>query len=45
VTGIESEENPSGVDRMLFMRTYARMDSGWVLAGAMHFRDPNPRVR
>jgi hypothetical protein len=45
VTGVESEENASGVDHMLFMRTYARMGRGWVLAGAVHFRDPNERFR
>jgi hypothetical protein len=40
VTGSETERNGTGVDRMLFMRTYVRTNSGWRLIGAVHFRNP-----
>jgi hypothetical protein len=40
VTGSEREENGTGVDRMLFMRTYIRTSTGWQLLGAVHFRNP-----
>jgi hypothetical protein len=40
VTGSETEQNGTGVDRMLFMRTYVRTGNGWRLLGAVHFRNP-----
>ena len=40
VTGSETEQNATGMDRMLFMRTYVRTDNGWQLLGAVHFRNP-----
>ena len=40
VTGSQTEHNAAGVDRMLYMRVYARAVSGWQLLAAMQFRDP-----
>jgi hypothetical protein len=40
VTGSETERNGTGVDRMLFMRTYVKANNGWRLIGAVHFRNP-----
>ena len=40
VTGSETERNSTGVDRMLFMRTYVKTHNGWRLIGAVHFRNP-----
>ena len=40
VTGEQTEENDTGVDRMLFMRTYVKTGSAWRLLASMQFRNP-----
>ncbi len=43
VTGLQTAKNPSGIDRMLFMRVYERGQNGWQLVAAMQFRDPRAK--
>ena len=40
VTGMQTEQNASGTDRMLFMRVWVKDTSGWRLAGSMQSRSP-----
>jgi ketosteroid isomerase-like protein len=40
VTGEQTEENDTGVDRKLFMRTYVKTGSAWRLLASMQFRNP-----
>ena len=40
VTGLQTEQNASGTDRMLFMRVWVRDNARWQLAGSMQYRNP-----
>jgi hypothetical protein len=40
VRGEQTEENGTGIDRMLFMRTYTRVGANWKLLASMQFRNP-----
>jgi hypothetical protein len=40
VTGLQTEHNGGGIDRMLYLRVYVRAGATWQLLAAMQFRDP-----
>jgi hypothetical protein len=38
VTGLQTEQNASGTDQMLFMRVWVKQGARWKLAGSMQTR-------
>ncbi len=44
VNGRQTERNGTGTDRMLFTRTYVRVDGRWQLVNKMQFRSPRERT-
>jgi hypothetical protein len=40
VRGEQTERNETGVDRMVFLRTYVKAGNGWQLLASMQFRNP-----
>jgi hypothetical protein len=40
VTGVQTEQNTSGTERLLFMRVWIKQTGRWRLIGSMQYRDP-----